>query len=269
MSQSIPVWARAVAALLVIAGIGAGSYYLLQTKKPPVVAPTIIPAKAPEAVTPAIQYPVASEVPGEDAAPVTLPVLQDSDPEALAALLALLADPGLDAFIKPEFLIPRIVATVDNLPRERLNSHALPVQRVPGVFAVRSVDNQVFIAEANAARYAPYVLAFESADVQQWAQTYRRWYPLFQRAYVELGDPNAYFNDRLIAVIDHLLMAPNVPESIALVKPKSMWEFADPDLQAASIGHRLLFRLGPDQAQRVKARLIELRAAIIALGKPG
>ena len=37
---------------------------------------------------------------------------------------------------------------------------------------------------------------------------YKQYYPLFQQAYVDLGYPEGYFNDRLVEVIDHLLATP-------------------------------------------------------------
>ena len=43
---------------------------------------------------------------------------------------------------------------------------------------------------------------------------YVRLYPLFQRAYEELGYPGQYFNDRVVEVIDSLLATPNVTEPI-------------------------------------------------------
>jgi hypothetical protein len=69
-------------------------------------------------------------------------------------------------------------------------------------------------------------------------------------------------------VIDHMLAAPDADPPIALVKPKSMWEYADPALQSASIGHRLMMRIGPAHAARVKAKLMDLRNGITAMEKP-
>jgi hypothetical protein len=154
------------------------------------------------------------------------------------------------------------------MPRDRLNSHALPINRVPGDFVTATQGDQVFIADNNSARYTPYIDAFASADTESMVKLYQRWYPLFQQAYRDLGDPDAYFNDRLIVVIDHMLAAPDADPPVALVKPKSMWEYADPALQSASIGHRLMMRIGPAHAARVKAKLMDLRNGITAMEKP-
>ena len=39
---------------------------------------------------------------------------------------------------------------------------------------------------------------------------------------------------------------------------------ADPELQSQSIGHRLLMRMGEAHSARIKTKLVELRAALIA-----
>lgn len=69
-------------------------------------------------------------------------------------------------------------------------------------------------------------------------------YPLFQSAYAELGYPDAYFNDRLVEVIDQLLGAAPAHEPPRLVRPKIFYQFADPELESLSTGRRLLLRSG-------------------------
>ncbi len=102
---------------------------------------------------------------------------------------------------------------------------------------------------------------------------YRRYYPLFQRAYQELGYPNAYFNDRVVAVIDQLLATPEpgtpptlrlteVKGEVASTQPWTRYEFTDPALQALPAGSKMLLRMGPQHASKLKAQLRSLRAEI-------
>jgi hypothetical protein len=102
----------------------------------------------------------------------------------------------------------------------------------------------------------------EQANTQSLVQSYARFYPLFQKAYEDLGYPNGYFNDRLVEVIDHLLAAPDVPAPVALAQPKVLYEFADPALEARSAGQKILMRIGPVGEARVKAKLREIRRAV-------
>jgi len=104
-----------------------------------------------------------------------------------------------------------------------------------------------------------------AVDVRQLASVYLRYYPLFQRAYQDLGYPNGYFNDRLVKVIDDLLATPDPPEPIALVRPKVFYEFADPELEARSAGQKLLLRMGRTDRAIIKDKLRQLRTAVAAL----
>jgi flagellar biosynthesis/type III secretory pathway protein FliH len=91
---------------------------------------------------------------------------------------------------------------------------------------------------------------------------YVRLYPLFQQAYEELGNLDGYFNDRVIEVIDDLLATPEIIGPIALTQPHVMFEFADAELESRSTGQKLLLRMGPENAARVKAKLREFRERI-------
>src|SRR5690606_16230750 len=113
-------------------------------------------------------------------------------------------------------------------------------------------------------RYDAYVSALEAMDAALLAQAYRRYYPLFQQAYVELGYPDRYFNDRVVQIIDHLLATPSVAPPLALEQPKSLYQFADPGPEARSWGRKILIRIGQAHAETVKAKLRELRADITA-----
>ena len=48
-------------------------------------------------------------------------------------------------------------------------------------------------------------------------------------------------------VIDHLLAAPDAPETLALVRPNVYYEFADPALQSLSSGQKILLRVGSNE----------------------
>jgi hypothetical protein len=43
-----------------------------------------------------------------------------------------------------------------------------------------------------------------------------------------------------------------------------LYEFADPDLETRSAGQKIMLRMGPENAARVKAKLWQLRREILA-----
>ncbi len=262
MNEASNGWRWAAAAVVLVAAIG-GAVYLRYKPATPAAAPAAIaPAPAaPVAAAPRIQHPI--ETLAADAA-TPLPVLEQSDAQALQALVDLLGSDALTALLEPEYLIARIVATVDNLPRRAVAVRMLPTKPVPGAFLALQIGDGTVIAPQNAARYDSHVRVMEAIDARRLVALYVRWYPLFQQAYRELGYPEGYFNDRLVEVIDHLLAASAAPEPIAVTRPKVLYEYLDPALESRSAGERVLLRIGSANAARVQAKLREIRAALVA-----
>ncbi|MBW8366590.1 MAG: DUF3014 domain-containing protein [Arenimonas sp.] len=204
---------------------------------------------------PIAQVPVLPDAPTEP-----LPLLDQSDAFALAALSEAVGG-DLGPWLRPEFLLPRFVATVDALPRKSLTQQIYVARPVAGPLAVAQADSRLWLDDANAARYEPAVRLFEALDSRRLVSAYVRFYPLLQQAYRDLGVPDRQFNDRLVEVIDHLLAAPEFTGPIELVPIDGTprLAFADPRRESASVGHKALWRLGPDRAARVKAKLAGLR----------
>jgi len=175
------------------------------------------------------------------------------------ALASLFGRSIFEEYFSPQNIIRRIVATVDNLPREKLAQRLMPVKPAGGPLVLAGEGENRVLGAGNAARYLPYVVMAESVDVGKLVAAYVHFYPLFQQAYSELGYPTEYFNDRLVQVIDHLLAAPEIEGPVALVQRKVLYEFADPGLEARSAGQKILMRIGPGSAARVKARLRDIR----------
>jgi len=220
----------------------------------PAPAPTLAPP-----AEPVIEHPVEAVKPPETTPRVTL---DGSDGTIAAALGHLLGNERMRKWFFGDAMVRRFVATVDNLPRPMVAMKVRSLRPVPGAFEVLRDGDAIMVSAGNAARYSTYVQALERVDAKQLAGVYLRFYPLFQQAYEELGYPEAYFNDRLVASIDHLLATPEVPAPLRLKQPKVLYELEDPALEALSAGQKGMLRLGPDNAQRVKAKLRALRAEI-------
>ncbi|HEV7433216.1 MAG TPA: DUF3014 domain-containing protein [Steroidobacteraceae bacterium] len=192
----------------------------------------------------------------------TLPTLADSDTPFDAALLALPGAQALGSLLRPQNMIRHLVATVDNLPRHKLAVELRPLEATGGSLLVSGGDLQANLDERNGARYTPAVQILANLDMHALNDLYRHYYPLFQRAYEDLGYPQKSFNERLVAVIDHLLETPHPPLPLALARPKVFWEFADPDLEGRSAGQKLMLRVGPENRGKVERKLRELRALL-------
>lgn len=202
-----------------------------------------------------------------------LPALNDADAPVRAALADLIGAGRVVEFLQIDGFVRRLVATVDNLPRAHAAPSRWPVRPTPGSITLQGEGDLQTLAPDNGARYTAFVRFAESVDSAAGARMYARLYPLFQQAYEELGYPGRYFNDRLIAAIDHLLVAPEATEPLVIrlvevrgevpsERPWVRYEYADPRLESLSAGHKLMLRMGTDNAQRLKAVLRNWRGQL-------
>jgi hypothetical protein len=258
-------------ALAVLAAIGLGLY--LARKAPPATSalPGQSSALPPSAGSPpanAIQHPIGNAASATDADAPVLPALDASDAAAIEALSSLAGASGLGALLNPEHVIQRIVATIDSLPRQKLSPDAFPIRGAAGPFAAHEENGRSEIDPRNFERYAVYARVAYAIDAKALVAWYVRFYPLFQQAYREQGYPDGYFNDRLVVVIDHLLETPDLSEPAALTQRKVLYEFADPSLEQRSAGQKMLLRSGPENERAIKAKLREIRAALVGAEVP-
>jgi hypothetical protein len=137
-----------------------------------------------------------------------------------------------------------------------------PAKPPAGNFATTGGDGELVLGAANYERYAQWVNLVAALDPDKTVELYRRLYPQLQAAYEGLGNPDGYFNDRVIEILDHLIATPVAPDTIVLKRPNVLYEFADPALEAESAGRKLLFRMGPGNAARVKMKLRDIRDRI-------
>lgn len=243
----------------------------------PAAGPPTLEASGPENLVDALAPPDAS-----------LPPLAESDSRVTALLGELMGADKVARFLLTEGFVRRAVATVDNLGRAQAPPRLWPVQPMPQRFVVNGKgdgdsDGQgqgesgaaavTNIAAANAARYTAFLAFAESVPLDAAVAAYARLYPLFQQAYEELGYPRRYFNDRLVAVLDHLLRAPEPagPLRVRLVpvntevpgqRPWVRYEFVDPALESLSSGQKMLVRMGAANAARAKALIRQVRARV-------
>jgi len=267
---------------VIVLGIGAGTYLWKKGEQreaspeappqraeaPQPEAQSAAPPQSPPAVStePQIHHPLPAITPPSGLAGKPVPPLAESDQAVQEALVAPLGQRAVSEIVISKDIARRIVATVDNLPRQRAGAQLLPVKAPATSMIASRKGDIVTLSPANYARYTSYVRLAQAVNVKQLVALYVHFYPLFQQAYEELGYPKKYFNDRLIEVIDDLLAAPDMQGPVQLVRPKVMYQFADPELEELSAGQKVLIRIGPDSAAVIKAKLRELRRELAVEG---
>ncbi len=251
--------------VLLAAGAAVALWYFWTTADPPAPV-TITTDPAPTKVLPALpRYPMPplTEAQQQTRQLTPLPSLDDGDAYFKLSLVQVFGN-GINELLVAESLIEKFVTAMDNLPRSHISQRIRPIGPVSGRFEVDVLDgNQGYrLSDRNYSRYDALVGLVANADPDELFDTYQRFYPLFQEAFVRLGYPKGYLNDRVVEVIDHLLDTPTVEGPIRLVRPHVLYRFSDPTLEALSSGQKMLLRMGDDHAARVKQTLRLFRTLI-------
>lgn len=235
----------------------------VQTVKPVVVEPV----KEPEAV-PLQEY----EPPQTVMEVEPLPSLNNSH-ESLLENLQSLGSQGLVKLLVSEELIRKFVLAVNGVQEGKVVADYRPVVSPTSPFLVESFNvvvdgnevSQERIDNKNFARYEPYVHALALIDSDAAINLYKRYYPLLEEAFRELGLKKKNFHSVLIGAIDNILAAPDIQGDLLLLRPKVFYQYADPALESMPQTHKLMLRMGPENARSVKASLRQLRARLIAV----
>jgi hypothetical protein len=270
--------ASVVVIFFVVVAIGGGAFVwwrylrpapaIVTTVSPPATPPPS-PPPAPPAAAPSIRYPVPPAPPPR----TVLPPLDSSDSFLESALVELLGRKAVQSFLHLDGMARNFVATVNNLASENAAAQMWPVKQTAGRFDTEVRDGGLVISRRNADRYAAFVSFAQRIDTQRAITLYVRLYPLFQRAYEELGYPDRYFNDRVIEVIDNLLATPKVAQPIKVKRitadaaPSAaggLYTFEDPSLEASTAGQKILLRMGRENAAKLVAKLADVRERIVS-----
>jgi len=271
--------------LIILVVLGLCAWYLFSIQREaveevPAPSPVVVEQAAPEPVVepqkaePEIMPPTVTEEPVVEQ-PV-LPPLAESDPAAVEALSDLVGGEQVRQYVVSEDVIPRVVATVDALVGKQVPASIKAIEGPGGDFQA-TADNdpasvvrneagdpipQYVLDPVNYRRYTPYVEMLEAADSAAIVASYRDHRPLFEEAFRQLGYPDGDFDQRLRAVIDELLATPDVSAPLRLIKPEAYYLYADEELESLTAGQKILLRMGPDNAARVKTKLGEIRDAL-------
>ncbi|MDX8399925.1 MAG: DUF3014 domain-containing protein [Gallionellaceae bacterium] len=244
-----------------VLSIAVGAYFFFKPEPPkPEVAvvkeaPPPLPPPPPPAPEP---VPEVVEAPPPPPLP-PLPSLSKSDSFVFEAMAGLAESPSAMKLFRSKRIIRNMVATIVNLPQQRVPVKRMPVRSPSGKFLTAGTPDDLTISPKNANRYRRYVNIAKAVETKQLVALYIRLYPLFQEAYAELGYPNNRFNDQLNETLDDLLATPALKGSPKLVQPKYFYLYADPAIEAQSVGQKIMLRLGKRNLAIVKHKLSEIK----------
>lgn len=265
-----------IAIVVLVAIVAAAAFYYLRDDAPAqsqtVTSPVVVGPQATTTSSVAASVaPIVEYTPPVSVAEVApLPILNDSDSSVLAALQQLRGE-GLLQLLVPQEVIRKFVLAVNNVAEGKVIHEYRPVVSPAPPFIAETFSvtvegtpaDQERVSPKNFQRYEPYVTTLALIDSDAAVAVYRRFYPLMEEAFRELGLKKPNFHSVLIAAIDNVLAAPDAQGDLLLVRPKVFYQYADPALEQLPQTHKLMLRMGPENARSVKASLRQLRARLV------
>lgn len=274
-----------VAILLATAGITAVGWYYLRTADESQVAQlaalkqtlqqqadtTDTPAPPPEATQPASDMTTIAEDTAVTSEPPLapppeeepLPALDGADASIRAALAALGGwQPATTGLLAGDELLRRFVTMVHTVANGKIDHKTGPLLPIKGRFSVTTTGPVQMTADSSA-RYDLYANLLTALDPQQCAQLYRRYYPLLNTAWGELGEKGT-FHSRVLKALQVLEATPDLATPPTLVPGlKGIYKYEDPQLEALPSAQKQLLRAGWENVSKVKVWLRQLRAALV------
>lgn len=270
--QSSPAIMIVIVVLAII--LAAAAFFYLRDDAPAESKTVVTPVAVTPITEPAAAVDVTPKPVYEPPQPVVevepLPTLNESDAGVLAALQELRGE-GLLKLIVPQEVLRKFVLAVNGIEEGKVVHEYRPVVSPPPPFISEKFSvmvegvavDQERISANNYQRYEPYVTTLALVDPDAAVALYKRFYPLMAEAFKELGLKKSNFHTVMIGAIDNLLAAPDVQGDLLLIHPKVFYQYADPALEKLPQTHKLMLRMGPENARSVKASLRQLRARLV------
>lgn len=203
-------------------------------------------------------------VPAAPPAPL-LPSLENSDALVRSKATALSAHARFRAWLDADDLLRRTAAAADLIGRGLVPKDALGFLAPRGSFAARKSKGGGLTADPRSfARYDGAADAVASIDAPGTAALFRELEPMLQAACRDFGEKECDVRARFGRATRELLDAPALEGAPALKPSKNRlnYLYADERLEKLSAAQKQLLRMGPRNADKIKAKLLEFAQAV-------
>ena len=225
-------------------------------------APVVAPAPIPVAVEPEIEEPTTPEPPPPPT-PVEepLPRLEESDDAVRDALGDIPLGAAGQQYLIPGNIIERSASVVYLMAQGDVPYKLLPVSRPKAAFPISDDGTQVVTDPTGFKRYDALTQWLQSLDLASLLSSLEWFIPLFREAWSYYGEDPAAFDMAVVMTLDLIITTPEVDLSEArLIRKEAVWIFEDPAIEALAPIQKQVLRMGPANAEIVKAKAAKARA---------
>jgi hypothetical protein len=253
-----------VVSLLVIAG---GAVFLTgiwppeEEPAPSVTTPPPEPPPAPVVTEIEEPAPEPPPPPPPATAEEPLPRLEESDDAVRDAVGDIPLGTAGQQYLIPGNIIERSASVVYLMAQGDVPYKLLPVSRPKAAFPISDDGTRVVTDPAGFERYDALSQWLRSLDLEALLASTEWFIPLFREAWSYYGEDPAAFDMAVVMTLDLIITTPEVDLSEArLIRKEAVWIFEDPAIEALAPIQKQVLRMGPDNAEIVKAKAAEARA---------
>jgi len=230
-----------------------------ESTAPPVISAPPAPPPAPaitELEEPAVEPPPPPPAPVEE----PLPRLEESDDAVRDAVGDIPLGTAGQQYLIPGNIIERSASVVYLMAQGDVPYKLLPVSRPKAAFPISDDGTQVVTDPAGFERYDALTQWLQSLDLESLLSSLEWFIPLFREAWSYYGEDPAAFDMAVVMTLDLVIATPEVDLSEArLIRKEAVWIFEDPAIEGLAPIQKQVLRMGPENAEIVKAKATEAR----------
>ena len=230
-----------------------------ESTAPPITTAPPAPSPAPEITE--LEEPVVEPTPPPPA-PVEepLPRLEESDDAVRDAVGDIPLGTAGQQYLVPGNIIERSASLIYLMAQGDVPYKLLPVSRPKAAFPISDDGTQVVTDPAGFERYDALTQWLQSLDLESLLSSLEWFIPLFREAWSYYGEDPAAFDMAVVMTLDLVIATPEVDLSESrLIRKEAVWVFEDPAIEGLAPIQKQVLRMGPENAEIVKAKATEAR----------
>jgi sRNA-binding regulator protein Hfq len=163
-------------------------------------------------------------------------------------------------------VIRKYIVIINDLSQNQILYKHRKFLKMPQKFVAKEDSQGLYIANESYARYDQFANAVVSFDVQEGLDLYLTFRPLFKQVFDEFAYPAEYrVEDIFMKAASSVLQAPVIKGRIYLRRHSVRYKFAKEELEALNGVEKQMIRMGPENTEKIQAKLRQLVEAISAL----
>lgn len=178
------------------------------------------------------------------------------------AVAALSSHPQLAAYLVNDRLLRRFVGAVDAIAGGYSPREEIEFMRPSRPFLVREDEGRLVIAAGSYHRYDAAAEVFASIDTDGAVALLKRLGLRLEAIYQEVGWASEDFDSRLREAVDHLLEVEAPSVQVEVEQRAIVYAYAEDRFERLSGAKKQLLRMGPGNARKVLAKLLDLRRSM-------